>query len=131
MKYHQNKNQNNVEETEAYDILSDQKKRKIYEQFWEEWLKVEGNPNIHSFSNRTQYCSFTQADTENFFEQIFVNHKGSIFNFTFCSNEDTKGFNQMKGEFSQKDFRERERWFKENETRSIVDWSIFYTWATL
>jgi hypothetical protein len=37
----------------------------------------------------------------------------------------------MKGEFSQKDFRERERWFKENETRNIVDWSIFYTWATL
>jgi DnaJ-class molecular chaperone len=33
MKYHPNKNQNNVEETEAYDILSDQKKRKIYEQF--------------------------------------------------------------------------------------------------
>jgi DnaJ-class molecular chaperone len=62
MKYYSDKNQNNVEEaqakfqevSEAYDILSYSKKRKIYDQFGEERIKVGVDPNMNSSSNGAQ-----------------------------------------------------------------------------
>jgi DnaJ-class molecular chaperone len=61
MKFHPDKNQNNVDETqakfqeisEACDVLSDPKKRQIYDQYGEEGLKAGGDPNMHSFNSET------------------------------------------------------------------------------
>jgi hypothetical protein len=74
---------------------------------------------MHSFSNGAQLYSFKQADSENLFEQIFDNHNEGIFNFAFDINEDIEEFNQMKGEFSQNDFRVRGRRINETFSNSI------------
>ena len=74
---------------------------------------------MHFFNNRTQFYNFTQADAENIFKHIFGNHKECIFNFVFDSNEDTKGFDQMKRKFNQSDFRGKGRRINEGFSSSM------------
>lgn len=58
MKYHPDRNKNNKEEAEskfkeisnAYNVLSDKKKRQIYDQFGEEGLQGSGGQNFNPFS---------------------------------------------------------------------------------
>lgn len=81
LKYHPDKNPNNRDEaekkfkqvSEAYDVLSDEKKKAVYDQFGEEGLKRErdtGSASGFGGGGGPGY-SFNQADATRIFQQFF------------------------------------------------------------
>ena len=86
LQYHPDKNQTNREEaekkfkavSEAYDVLSDEKKKKIYDQYGEEGLKMErdtgnapgGGPGMN-FGGMPGGYTFKTDDATRIFQQFF------------------------------------------------------------
>ena len=97
VKYHPDKNKAEnatkkfQEISEAYEVLYDDKKRKIYDQFGEEGLKGRPmNRGTTSFGQNTQHFnfSFTPQDPSKIFQQAFgnMNDAGFPFNNGFGFN---------------------------------------------
>lgn len=90
MKYHPDRNINNQEKSaekfkevsEAYEVLSDPEKRKIFDQFGEEGLKG-GIPNAGGGFNfggngGTKFYSFNPSNAEDIFSQFFSQFGGGF-----------------------------------------------------
>lgn len=87
LQYHPDKNQESGAEdkfkeiSEAYAVLSDDKKKKLYDQFGEEGLKADqsGGGGFPGFR-------FHPSDAHNIFSQVFGNRGGMGQSFSFTSN---------------------------------------------
>jgi len=103
MKWHPDKNPDNKEEAnrrfqeigEAYEVLSDEEKRKVYDQFGEDGLK-QGAPD-GSF----QGFKFEQADASRIFEQFFGGESPFEF-FTGMRSGGMGGGSRFGGSFSSR-----------------------------
>lgn len=94
LKYHpdRNKEENKeiaqnkfVEINEAYEVLSDDQKRKIYDQFGEEGLKAGVDPNQQQAytSGFSQPFNFHASDPFSVFEQFFGSNGGGGVHFSY------------------------------------------------
>ncbi|XP_034940811.1 dnaJ homolog subfamily B member 6-like [Chelonus insularis] len=89
LKWHPDKNPNNLEEStrrfkeisEAYEVLVDEKKRKIYDQYGKEGLQIPGNKRRHEDDFEPHFREwFAFRDPEEVFREFF---HGSPFDDLF------------------------------------------------
>ncbi|XP_063974513.1 dnaJ homolog subfamily B member 6-like [Diachasmimorpha longicaudata] len=89
LKWHPDKNPDNLDEStkkfkeisEAYEVLIDEKKRRIYDQYGKEGLQIPGNKRRHEDEDLNQLHNwFVFRDPEDVFREFF---HGSPFNDLF------------------------------------------------
>lgn len=79
--------------SEAYDVLSDPEKKKIYDQFGEEGLKGTAGPHEHGHESH-QYV-YTGVDPSELFKRFFGGDRNFMFNSSF--GDDIGGFGEPFG----------------------------------
>jgi DnaJ family protein B protein 4 len=110
LKYHPDRNSESdkeqaqkkfVEINEAYEVLSDNEKKKVYDLYGEEGLKAGIDPNTSNASNgsSTTYStsefptggfSFHASDPFSVFEEFFSNSEGGAHHFSFHSSRGSR-----------------------------------------
>mmetsp|Transcript_23798 Transcript_23798/g.29117 ORF Transcript_23798/g.29117 Transcript_23798/m.29117 type:complete len:328 (-) Transcript_23798:183-1166(-) len=104
LKWHPDRNPNNKEEaenkfkeiSEAYDVLSDKKKRQIYDQYGEQGLKGGFSNNTSGFSDNNGHTyTFTNGDASKIFEQFFGGN--DPFSSRMDVDDDFGGFTSFGG----------------------------------
>lgn len=112
MKYHPDRNINNQEQSaekfkevsEAYEVLSDPEKRKIFDQFGEEGLKGGVPPGAGGFnfgggSGGTKFYSFNPSNAEDIFSQFFSQFGGGGGGFGGAKKGRSKSSASFSGGF--------------------------------
>jgi len=102
-----------VDINEAYEVLSDQEKKNIYDQYGEEGLKAGVNPNNFNTGGGAgpDSSSFHASDPFDIFESFFGKNAGGNVHFTFSTpGGATRGFRQSSSKkphsssFTESDF---------------------------